>query len=123
MAKDTAPATDADSRVDMETFIKTLVAVHASGGTIEDVADKLGLEVESVQARASSYRSDGIPLPNFRKSGGGRKRNTEEALKILAKAMNKPVEELQKDGEKLHAASVARKEKRAEKAKTQTASA
>ena len=70
--------------VDLETFLTTVIEVQRAGGSVEDVASKLGIVPGSVSVRLSQLRKKhGLNIPKF--EGGGRTSNTKErATEILA---------------------------------------
>jgi len=70
MPKANTTGGDSGKRVhnDMETFLR---AVETSETKVE-AANKLGITIESLTQRASAYRSKGIPVKKFPRSGGAR---------------------------------------------------
>ena len=93
-------------RVEMEPFI----TAWEGSKSVKEVADKLGIKLTSVMARASKYRSEpfNIPLKTMPR-GGGAKLDVSAAKALLAKLRGKTVEEVQ-------TASAALAAKHAEKA-------
>ncbi len=76
---------DDESRVSLEDFITAWENAVKSNGGVDEVAKVLDLKKESVQARASKYRTEyNIPLSNMRK-GGGAKIDKAKDLELLAK--------------------------------------
>jgi hypothetical protein len=64
-----------------EAFVRAWQAARSA----EEAAEKLGLPVEGVRARAARYRKKGVPLQRF---GGGRGVKTDwKALAELAKSL------------------------------------
>lgn len=78
-------------RVEMESF----VTAWEGSNNVKEVAEKLGIKVTSVMARASKYRSEpfNIPLKNMQR-GGGAKLDVVAAKELLAKLRGKTVEEI-----------------------------
>ena len=74
------------ARVSMESFIMTWEEVaNGPNPSVQTVADKLNLKKESVQQRATKYRTQhGVALSNMPR-GGGAKFKAEEAQALLAK--------------------------------------
>lgn len=92
----------------MNDFVKAWEA----GSSVKDVAAQLGLKVGSVQARASKYRTEGIPLKNM-KRGGGAKLDKGAALGLLAELRNTTVEVIEAEAK-------AKADKKAAKAESVT---
>ena len=82
MAKGTA-------QVSMVDFLKA----HETSNCNAEVAEKTGLTIGSVQARASNYRKRGWPLKHF-KRGGGTRINDADALALLAELRGVDVADL-----------------------------
>ena len=57
MAKSNRP------RIDKLTFVQMYLQVHREGGTIQDVADRLGMAKNSATVKASQIRQLGYDLP------------------------------------------------------------
>jgi hypothetical protein len=51
--------------VDSVTFVKTFLSVHREGGTIQEVADRLGMQKPSATVKASQLRQAGVNLPKL----------------------------------------------------------
>lgn len=79
--------------------------------SVAEVAEKTGLKETSVQARASKYRGQGIPLKEMPR-GGGAKLNIAEAQALLAKLRGVSTEDVAKAAD---AAKVKRDERKAER--------
>jgi hypothetical protein len=69
-------------RIAMESFIKT----WEDSKSVPEVAEKLGLKVTSVMARASKYRGEpfNLPLKGMQRANGTKKFNIETAKNFLA---------------------------------------
>lgn len=81
-----------DERVSMEDFITAWENAVKSGGGGAEVSKVTGLKKESIQARASKYRSEyGIPLSNMKK-GGGAKLDKAAAIALLARLRGQDVQ-------------------------------
>jgi hypothetical protein len=105
-------------RVEMPVFIEVWEKTAANGGNSHDVAKELGIKHTSVLARASKYRSIGIPLSNFNR-GGGAKIDTSAMLALLATLKGQSVDEVKAEGQVLVAKAAERKaEAEAEKQAT-----
>lgn len=52
-------------RIDDLMFANTLKQVADNGGTLTDVADKLGLKLESVYQRYNKWRQAGVTVPKM----------------------------------------------------------
>jgi hypothetical protein len=52
-------------KVSSEQFVKTWVKVAGMGGHVGDVAERLGVEVNTVRARSWNYLKLGIRLPKL----------------------------------------------------------
>ena len=96
------------NRVSAEQFVRTWTECESP----TQVSEKLGLKLTSVLARASKFRSSGIPLKNMRRVGGGAKLNVEKINAVLAEITGQTVEEIQASGNKLVAAVAERAAKR-----------
>lgn len=70
--------------VDGVTFAKTCKEVFESGGGYGDVAEKLGLAVQSVAQRASAYRKEGYPIPKPVDQRKGGRRDRDAIMAALA---------------------------------------
>lgn len=77
----------AEKRVQMQEFM----TAWESSESVAGVAEKTGLKETSVQARASKYRSLGIPLKEMTR-GGGPKLDVAQAQALLAKLRGVDVE-------------------------------
>ena len=65
-------------------FVQTVKDVHAAGGTHADIAEQLGIGVTSVATRISNLRTKhGLPMPNFKRGGGGGARLDVDALRAI----------------------------------------
>lgn len=106
-----------EKKISMVEFI----TAWEGSNSVAEVADKTGLKITSVQARASKYRSpeldeDGevkrpaIPLKNMPR-GGGAKLNTDEALTLIAQLRGVELNEVQKASKGL---AEAKRERQAE---------
>jgi transposase len=93
-------------RIEMEPFI----TAWEQSKNVKEVADRLGIKVTSVMARASKYRGEpfNIPLKTMPR-GGGAKLDVAAAKELLAKLRGKTVAEV-------NTASAALATKHAEKA-------
>lgn len=90
-----------NGRVSLEDFITAWEAAVKSGGGVAEVAKVLNLKVQSVQARASKYRTEYlIPLSNMKK-GGGAKLDKAEAIAFLAKLRGQDVAAVQAESVQL----------------------
>lgn len=78
MAK--ATKTERTPRVSLEKFI----TAWETSASVKEAADKCGMKIGTVQARASKYRSKDIDLKKMPR-GGGAKLNVPEAQALLAK--------------------------------------
>ena len=67
-------------RNDAETFIRA----WQNADTVQEAADALGITKPSAGQRASSYRTQGVPLKKM-KRGGGARFNLEEAIALAQK--------------------------------------
>lgn len=70
-------------RVGGESFI----TAWESSNSVAEVAEKTGIKVTSIMARASKYRSQGIALKNMPR-GGGAKLNVGAMQELLVKLRN-----------------------------------
>ena len=87
----------AEGSVGFEQFIET----WETSNSVQDVCEKLGISKQNAYARATKYRSDGVPLQKF-VGGGGRARVTlEEQLAVLARVRGTSMEQVQSESEKL----------------------
>jgi len=80
--------------VPRDKFIETWATKYAEGGSVQDVADALGMNLGSCQGRATGLRKKGIMLPKFK---GGRTAvnvDVNEANARLAAIMGITVEQL-----------------------------
>jgi hypothetical protein len=69
------------------------VTAWENGSSITEVAEKLGMKSGSVQARASKYRSLGLPLKRM-KRGSNKRVNHAAILEAIASCRGIPVSEL-----------------------------
>ena len=56
---------------------------HDASDSLQEVADRLDMKIESVRSRASKCRKDGINLKKFKSGGGGRKTDVAAANQFL----------------------------------------
>lgn len=78
-------------RIEMEPFI---VAWEGSD-SVKEVADKLGIKLTSVMARASKYRGEPFNIPlKCMQRGGGAKLDVSAAKELIAKLRGKTVAEV-----------------------------
>ncbi len=90
-----------EGRLSMEDFITAWENAVKSGGGVAEVSKVTGLKKESIQARASKYRSEyGIPLSNMKK-GGGAKLDKSAAIALLAKLRGQDVSAVEAQSAKL----------------------
>ena len=87
-------------RIEMEPFI----TAWEKSESVKEVADKLGIKVTSVMARASKYRGTpfNIPLKTMPR-GGGAKLDISAAKALLAKLRGNTVEEINLASDKVKA--------------------
>lgn len=96
-----------EPRVSMQEF----VTAWEGSKSVAEVAEKTKLKETSVQARASKYRSQGIPLKEMPR-GGGAKLDIAQAQALLAKLRGTEVETVTAQAA---AAEVKRAERKAER--------
>ncbi len=96
-----------EPRVPLTTFIQA----WESSDSVAQVAEKTGLKQNSVQARASKYRSQGIPLKEMPR-GGGAKLDIAEAQALLAKLRGVAVETVKEAADEAEVERAERKAKR-----------
>ena len=82
------------TRVSTEDFVSTWVEVADDGGNIADVADKLGLKIESTQVRATALRKSleehGVELPKLtRRPSSRQKRDLSPVVEMLRQHQEK----------------------------------
>lgn len=97
MAKETG---EKRVRIDMVPF----VTAWEGSNSVKEVAEKLGLKVTSVMARASKYRSEpfNIPLKGMQR-GGGAKLDVTAAKELMAKLRGVTVDNINAESQKLAA--------------------
>jgi hypothetical protein len=84
-------------RIEMEPF----VTAWEGSTSVKEVAEKLGLKITSVMARASKYRSEyKIPLKGMQR-GGGAKIDITAAKELLAKLRGVSTENIAAESQKL----------------------
>ena len=81
--------------------LKQFIEKWANTNIIKDVCEKLGITKQNAYARATKYRSDGVPLQKFVGGGGRAKVTLEEKLKVLARVRGTSMEQVQSESEKL----------------------
>ena len=79
------------SRVGFEDFI----TAWETSDSVGEVCGKLAMSKQNAYARATKYRSEGVPLKKFVGGGGKAKISTEEKLAILAKVRGVGMEVVQ----------------------------
>lgn len=79
MAKRKAGNGTARARVSAEAFVKA----WAKGGTVADVAGRLGCDARSVTSRGIRYRKAGIALPKLERRGGGPRLDVDALNELL----------------------------------------
>ena len=79
------------SRVGFEDFI----TAWETSDSVGEVCGKLDMSKQNAYARATKYRSEGVPLKKFVGGGGKAKISTEEKLAILAKVRGVGMEVVQ----------------------------
>ncbi len=85
-----------DYNVNQEKFVTTWVAVHARGGTADDVATELGMPRNAVQARYSNYKKDrkdgtpGVPLPKLTRKKSTKSLDVSKLTAIVKGSETKP---------------------------------
>lgn len=72
-------------RVTQEQFIAACFSTANDGGTHEDVANQLGVKVQSVKSRHAKYREMGLNLPEFPKKKRGKSFDLQAAQDQIAK--------------------------------------
>ena len=87
----------AEGSVGFEQFIET----WEMSNSVQDVCEKLGISKQNAYARATKYRSDGVPLQKFVGGGGRAKVTLEEKLAVLARVRGTSMEHVQSESEKL----------------------
>jgi hypothetical protein len=100
------------NRVTRERFIEVNVQAQKDGKGIKWIAGELGLSEAYVAQRRTNLRTQGVPLPELSRGGGGAKVNLAETQALIAKLTGKSVEDLQKEGEELVKAAAERKAER-----------
>ena len=78
-------------RVGFEDFI----TAWETSDSVGEVCGKLDMSKQNAYARATKYRSEGVPLKKFVGGGGKAKISTEEKLAILAKVRGVGMEVVQ----------------------------
>lgn len=116
-------ARKAGETVSRERFITEWEAAAKAGLGASTVAEKLGLKVDTVLTKASTFRTKhGIPLSNLPK-GGGAKVDPQAAMELLAKLRGQSVDEVKAQGAKMVAQAEERAAAKASAAAAETASA
>ena len=69
--------------------------------SVQNVCDKLDISKQNAYARATKYRSDGVPLQKFVGGGGRAKVSLDEKLAVLAKVRGTSVEELHLESQEM----------------------
>ena len=55
------------AKIDLKTFVKTYGEIHASGGTVSDVAETVGMSPSKVSQTSGKLRKMGVNMPRFRR--------------------------------------------------------
>lgn len=90
-------------------FIPAWEAAVKTGKGAKECAEKTGLSVNSVLARASKMRSAGVALSNLPRGNRSNASSREKALEILASLKGTTVEVTKAEGDKLIAKAAERK--------------
>ena len=75
-------------RIDNITFANTLKEVAESNGTLQDVAEKLGLKMESVYQRYNMWRNKGVKVPHIPMKPATQRRAREFDTEALSSIFN-----------------------------------
>ena len=88
---------EAKGRIGFEEFIEA----WESSDSVGEACEKLGMEKPNAYARATKYRTEGIPLKKFPGGGGRTAVPREDKLAILAKIRGVGMETLESESQEL----------------------
>ena len=88
---------EARGRIGFEDFIEA----WETSDSVQNVCDKLDISKQNAYARATKYRSDGVPLQKFVGGGGRAKVSLEEKLAVLARVRGTSIEELHLESQEM----------------------
>ena len=88
---------EARGRIGFEEFIEA----WETSDSVQNVCDKLDISKQNAYARATKYRSDGVPLQKFVGGGGRAKVSLDEKLAVLARIRGTSIEELHLESQEM----------------------